>query len=218
MNNDLIFKKIEELYFDNKFNEVIEYWGKNKLYYTFENNKENDHNILEALAASYDELGMYDNCLKYRNLQIQLLKYMELPKSEKEKKYRYYYSNVANIYSDQNKKIAEYKVVLAYLQIYPNDEIFIKSSDYLEEYFYRKYLTFIKYFLYFNIVLVVVFILRHITNISISKNIYNIYNFFSVISIVWLLLNYAFPKIFRKYFLITLRYFLLLQINHKSYK
>ena len=118
MDNSNIFKTIEDLYFDNKYEEVIDFWDKNKSNYSIDIKSEYYNKILEAVATSYVETGMFENSLKYVDKQIKQLEFLEIPIFEKEKKLRYYYLNKINILSKLEKRATEYRTIWEYIQTY----------------------------------------------------------------------------------------------------
>lgn len=208
MNNSDIFETIEDLYFNNKYEEVIDFWEKNKSNYSIDNKSEYYNKILEAVATSYVETGMFDNSLKYVDKQIKQLEFLEIPIHEKEKKLRYYYLNKINIFSKLEKRATEYRTIWEYIQTYKNDKTFLELSNSLEMHFYKKYVVFNKYFRYLILSLIIIAVLLHLSNISINNNLYNIYNVFSIIGIAWIVLNLILPHLFKKYFLYGVRHFL----------
>ncbi|MDX9929898.1 MAG: hypothetical protein RBS37_08640 [Bacteroidales bacterium] len=203
-----IFKEIEELYFSNKFKDVIAVWENNMTYYQIDKKSQTDNNILEAIATSYYETGMYERSLFYLDAQIEQLKNLELPSHEKQKKYRYYYLNKVNVYTKQNRRILEYRTLWEYLKHFGKDDTFLELSNFLEEYFYRKYLLFNKYFGYAILMLIAIAILIPLFNLSIPRNIYRPYNIASIICVMWVVLNLLFPKIFKGYLLNSVKYLL----------
>lgn len=213
MNDSNIFRMIEEIYFNDKYKEVIDYWEKNKAQYPIDNKSEDDNKILEAIATSYFEVGEYDESLNYVNIQIKQLDFIEIPKYEKEKKLRYYYLNKINIYNKQNKRAVEYKTLWEYLQKYRKDTEFLEMSDSIEEYFYKKYQAFNKYFRYVILFLIVAVILIHISDVSIPNNIYGIYNVFSIVGIAWIVFNMLASEFFRNNYLTVVRYLLRPRLN-----
>lgn len=202
-----IFKEIEELYFSDKFKEVVVFWENNNTHYHLDYKNQAENNILEAVATSYYETGMYKQSLFYIDAQIKQLKTLELPSHEKQKKYRYYYLNKVNVYSKQNKRILEYRTIWEYLKHFGKDDTFLELSYSLEEYFYKKYLLFNKYFGYVILMLIAIAILIPLFNFRIPSNIYKPYNIVSIICAMWLVLNLLFPKIFRENLLNGVKYF-----------
>ncbi len=208
MDNSNIFETIENLYFNNKYEEVIGFWEKHKSNYSIDNKSEYYNKILEAVATSYFETGMFVNSLKYLDKQIKQLEFLEIPVHEKEKKLRYYYLNKVNIFSKQEKRVTEYRTIWEYIQKYKNDKTFLELSDSLEANFYNKYVVFNRYFRYLILCLIIIAILLHLSSISINNNLYNIYNVFSIIAIAWIVFNLLLPHLIKKYFLSGVRYFL----------
>jgi len=201
-----IFKEIEELYFSDKFDEVVAFWENNDTYYQIDKKSQTDNNILEAIATSYYETGKYKRSLFYIDAQIEQLKTLELQSHEKEKKYRYYYLNKVNVYSKQNKRIKEYRTIWKYLKNFGNDDTFLELSISLEELFYRKYLWFNKYFGYIVLMLITIAILMPLINFRIPSNIYKPHNIASIVGVMWVVLNLLFPKIFKGYLLSGVKY------------
>lgn len=196
-----IFKVIEELYFSDKFEEVVTFWENNNAYFKIDKKGRPDNKILEAIAISYYETGKYKRSLFYIDKQIQQLKSYELPIHEKEKKYRYYYLNKVNVYSKQNKRILEYRTIWEYIKHIGKDDTFLELSNSLEEHFYRKYLLFNKYFGYVVLMLIAIAILMPLFNLRIPSNIYKPYNIASIICVMWVVLNFLYPRLFKEYLL-----------------
>lgn len=202
-----ISKKMEELYFSDRFKEVVQVWENNKSHYHIEQNSQTDNNILEAIATSYYEIGMYERSLFYIDAQIEQLKSLELPSHEKKNKNRYYYLNKVNVYSKQNKRILEYRTIWEYLNHFGNDDTFLELSNSLEEYFYRKFLLFNRYIGYFILGFIAIAIILPLSNIRIPSNIYKPYNVVSIIGVMWVSINLFFSKIFKGFLLNGVKYF-----------
>ncbi|MDD4386054.1 MAG: hypothetical protein PHD06_12840 [Bacteroidales bacterium] len=204
-NKSEIYNEIEQLYFSDKFSEVVEFWERNISNYQIDYKNQADNNVLEALATSYYETGMYDRSLFYIDAQIVQLKTLKLPSHEKKNKYRYYYLNKVNIYFKQNKRFLEYKTIGAYIQDFGKDETFQELFKSLEEYFYRKYLLINRYFGYVILIIIAIAMLMPLLNLHIPNNIYKPYNIISIICVIWIVLNLLLPKIFKRYFLYVMR-------------
>lgn len=204
MKESEICKTIEKLYFDNKYEEVIGFWEKNRTFYS-DFKSEFYNKILEAVEHSFFEKGMLVMSLKYVNKQIKQIESMEIPKQEKEKKVNYYFLKKINRLNNMGKIVAEYKTLKEYNQKYGNDDQFLKISNDLEIYFYLKLLKFNKYLGYFIMSLIILFIIFHFSNMSIPNNIYKVYNIFTIIGLFWILINTWFPSLIKKYFIFSLK-------------
>lgn len=201
-----LYKKIEDLYFSDKFKEVVAFWEENKRHYQIEKSNQSDNNILEAIATSYYEIKKYNKSLYYINKQLEQLKTLAISDIEKSKKYRYYYLNKINIYNKKNKKILEYKTIWEYVKLFGKDDVFLRFSDALEEYFYTSYIRMNKYLGSIILLLIIVAIIIPMFNIHIPSIIYKPYNVLSSVGVVWAVINLLFPSAFKKCLLNCLRY------------
>ena len=202
-----LFNEIENLYFNNKYQEILNLWEKNKKYYHLDYNQEFDDKILEALSTSYFETGEFKNGLNSVNKQIIQLPKLNLTEKENKKKLKYYYLNKINLFDKLGNTMAKYKTAKRFVKnCKKEEEPFVTIIDSIEKYFYKKYLNFNKFFGYFIFILISLVISIHFTKMNINESIYSIYNIFTIISVVWLVLNFTFPKYFKKIFISTLRY------------
>jgi hypothetical protein len=201
MEYELFFSEIEKRYLENDFEGVIKVWEAHSDLYELDYALRHDDKILEAIVTSYYELNSFKKCLYYLNKQIKQLTFLQLSREERYKKRRYYFLTKVNIYSILNKRITKYKIAKNYLQLVPADETFEKIVKHTEEYYYKKYITFNKYFGYVFLGLVLLAVFSHLLDFKLNSTLYVVYNIFTIAALIWLSINFYFPSMVKRLYL-----------------
>lgn len=185
MNIEAKCKVLEELFLDDQFEAVSNFWDKNAVSLNFSSNDRSDE-IAEILSTSFVETGQYSKALIFINSYLDF----RLKNSKVNEEWfvddvtSFIYLKIA-VYDQTGRIFKEYKAVNKYLQFKQNESIFEIRDD-LENIFYNKYV-------FLNGILMFIgcgFQMLSSLNVSLFNNV--IFLISSLILIGWFILNSLF--------------------------
>ncbi len=185
MNIEAKCKVLEELFLDDQFEAVSNFWEKNAVSLNFSSNDRSDE-IAEILSASFVETGQYSEALIFINsyLDFRLKNSKVNEESFVDDVTTFIYLKIA-VYDQTGRIFKEYKAVNKYIQFKQNEGI-LEIRDDLEIIFYKKY-DFINGILMF---IGCGFQMLSSLNVSLFNNV--IFLISSLILIAWFILNSIF--------------------------
>lgn len=189
------FKQIENLYLDDKYDQIINIINTHTDINLFDSTKKHYCEFMEICAISYIELGLFKNALFIINEYLLYLNKNEISTEEQFDDLTTFYLMKIEIYNKINSSFKQYKSVLMYIRYGGKDKQILDLKPILEETLFLKYVKVNKVIMY---IMLGIILLSIISKLTIGGAVLST---LTTIGILWFLLNYIFHKKIKQIFI-----------------